>query len=117
MSATEILEELPGLTPAELEIIYQRAVELHQGQSIKASPELLAAIDAADEEKTDEIVLRPRGATRPKLSWEETAKAMAAAKEDWSKSEQAGDLRARLKTFAEDWERPEAAIYDEDPAR
>jgi hypothetical protein len=31
--------------------------------------------------------------------------------------EQATDLRARLKTFAEDWERPEAAIYDEDAAR
>jgi len=30
---------------------------------------------------------------------------------------QAADLRARLKTFAEDWERPEAAIYDETPAR
>jgi len=30
---------------------------------------------------------------------------------------QASDLRARLKSFAEDWERPEAAIYDEDPAR
>lgn len=30
---------------------------------------------------------------------------------------QAADLRARLKTFAEDWERPEASIYDEDPAR
>jgi hypothetical protein len=30
---------------------------------------------------------------------------------------QAADLRARLQTFAEDWERPEAAIYDEDPAR
>ena len=30
---------------------------------------------------------------------------------------QASDLRARLKTFAEDWDRPEAAIYDEDPAR
>jgi len=27
--------------------------------------------------------------------------------------EQASDLRARLKTFAEDWERPEAAIYDQ----
>jgi len=27
---------------------------------------------------------------------------------------QAADLRARLKSFAEDWERPEAAIYDED---
>ena len=30
---------------------------------------------------------------------------------------QAADLRARLETFAEDWDRPEAAIYDEDPAR
>jgi hypothetical protein len=30
---------------------------------------------------------------------------------------QAADLRSRLKTFAEDWARPEAAIYDEDPAR
>lgn len=26
----------------------------------------------------------------------------------------AADLRARLKSFAEDWDRPEAAIYDED---
>jgi len=30
---------------------------------------------------------------------------------------QAAELRARLKTFAEDWERPEADIYDKDPAR
>ncbi len=30
---------------------------------------------------------------------------------------QAADLSARLKTFAEDWERPETAIYDQDPAR
>ena len=29
----------------------------------------------------------------------------------------AADLRARLKTFAEDWDRPEADIYDEDPPR
>jgi ribosomal protein L10 len=29
----------------------------------------------------------------------------------------AADLRSRLKTFAEDWERPEAAIYDEDQTR
>ncbi|HWH91800.1 MAG TPA: AbrB/MazE/SpoVT family DNA-binding domain-containing protein [Candidatus Binatia bacterium] len=44
------------------------------------------------EEKTDEIVLRPRRASQPKLSWEETAKAMAAAKEDWSEWEStAGD--------------------------
>jgi hypothetical protein len=30
---------------------------------------------------------------------------------------QAAELRARLKTFAEDWDRPEADIYDQDPAR
>lgn len=30
---------------------------------------------------------------------------------------QAADLRARLKTFAEDWERPEMSVYDETPAR
>lgn len=48
MSATEILAELPKLNPAELETIYRRAVELHQGQMVEASPELLAAIDEAD---------------------------------------------------------------------
>lgn len=30
---------------------------------------------------------------------------------------QAADLRARLKTFAEDWNRPEMSVYDETPAR
>ena len=30
---------------------------------------------------------------------------------------QAAELRARLRTFTEDWERPEADIYDQDPAR
>lgn len=44
------------------------------------------------EELTDEIVLRPAPAGKPKLSWAETAKAMAAAKEDWSEWEStAGD--------------------------
>ena len=28
--------------------------------------------------------------------------------------EQAADLRSRLKTFAEDWDRPELDVYDED---
>ena len=49
MSVSEILEELPKLTLAELEIIYRRAAELHQGYTVEASPELLAAIDDADE--------------------------------------------------------------------
>jgi hypothetical protein len=56
MSATEILEELPRLTPAELEIIYRRAMELHQGQTLEASPELLTAIDAADEAANEDGV-------------------------------------------------------------
>jgi hypothetical protein len=30
---------------------------------------------------------------------------------------QAAELRARLRTFTEDWERPEDDIYDQDPAR
>ena len=41
------------------------------------------------EEKTHEIVLRPGRANRPKLSWEETAQAMAGAREDWSEWESA----------------------------
>jgi antitoxin MazE len=36
------------------------------------------------EEKAHEIVLRPVRGSRPKLSWDETAKAMTAAKENWS---------------------------------
>lgn len=36
------------------------------------------------EEKADEIVLRPRPGKQRKLSWEESARAMAAAQEDWS---------------------------------
>ena len=30
---------------------------------------------------------------------------------------QASDLRARLKTFADDWDRPEMSVYDEIPTR
>ena len=30
---------------------------------------------------------------------------------------QASEMRARLKTFAEDWDRPEASVYDEIPTR
>lgn len=36
------------------------------------------------EERSDGILLRPLGRAVPKLSWEETARAMAAAAEDWS---------------------------------
>jgi antitoxin component of MazEF toxin-antitoxin module len=36
------------------------------------------------EERSDGILLRPAGNATPKLSWSETASAMAAAAEDWS---------------------------------
>ena len=35
------------------------------------------------EERSDGILLRPAGRTVEKLSWEETARAMAASHEDW----------------------------------
>ena len=36
------------------------------------------------EERSDGILLRPSGAASPKLSWEETAREMAASPENWS---------------------------------
>ncbi len=69
MSATEILNELPKLTPAELETVYRRAVELHQGQTVEASPELLAAIDAADESFAKEGGVGVDEARRMLASW------------------------------------------------
>ena len=36
------------------------------------------------EQRADEIALRPKSQRNQNLTWEETAKAMAAAKEDWS---------------------------------
>ena len=36
------------------------------------------------EERTEGILLRPRGSAGPKLSWEDTARAMSAEPEDWS---------------------------------
>jgi antitoxin component of MazEF toxin-antitoxin module len=41
------------------------------------------------EERSDGILLRPVGPASPKLSWEDTARAMAAAPEDWSAWERA----------------------------
>ena len=36
------------------------------------------------EERSDGILLRPHGAAQQKLSWSDTARAMAAAPEEWS---------------------------------
>jgi cobalamin biosynthesis Mg chelatase CobN len=69
MNATEILDELPKLNPAELESIFRRAVELHQEQTVEASPELLAAIDEADEVYAKEGGVSVEEARRIVTSW------------------------------------------------
>jgi hypothetical protein len=48
MSSTEILANLPALSPTELESVWQRAGQLLEGRILSASPELLAAVDEAD---------------------------------------------------------------------
>ena len=45
MSAIEILDELPKLTPTELQRIHERILEIEEAQEIEETPELLAAID------------------------------------------------------------------------
>ncbi len=75
MSAAEIIDELPKLSPSELRAVRQKLKELSFEEGV--------------------IDLRARGID----------------------AAQAADLRARLKTFAEDWERPEASVYDKSPAR
>jgi hypothetical protein len=75
VSAAQIIDELPKLTPAELQAVQRK----------------LAAISG----ESSTVSLHDRGIDEV----------------------QAADLRSRLKTFAEDWDRPEASIYDEDQTR
>jgi hypothetical protein len=56
-------------------------------------------------------------AVRRKLAEISAGRSPAALHDRGIDEAQAANLRSRLKTFAEDWERPEAAIYDETPAR
>lgn len=87
MSAAEIINELLRLTKAERRLVLDRLREVAAQEESAALHEQTTAYDAVD--------LRARGIGEA----------------------QAGNLRARLQTFAEDWDRPEASIYDEDPAR
>lgn len=87
MSASDIIKELPKLTEAERQLLIQKLQEL-AGQ-----PENVRLQEESG--SYGSVNLKDRGIDQV----------------------QAGDLRARLKTFSEDWNRPEACIYDEDPAR
>ena len=102
MSASEIIKELPKLSEAERRAVLDKLRELAvRDEDVRmceqTADEQAAQLDRLEEAAADyrAVDLRSRGITEA----------------------QARDLRARLKTFAEDWERPEAAIYDEDPAR
>jgi len=102
MSVKEIIKELPGLTEAERRAVLSRLRELAcQSEDLRAcdraAQEQAAALDQMEEEAVAyrAVDLQARGINKT----------------------QAADLRARLKTFAKDWDRPEASIYDEDPAR
>ena len=102
MSASEIIKELPTLSEADRRAVLRKLRELAaQDEDIRlceqAADEQAAKLDRLEEAAADyrPVDLRSRGISEP----------------------QASDLRSRLKTFAEDWDRPEASIYDEDPTR
>jgi antitoxin component of MazEF toxin-antitoxin module len=64
------------------------------------------------EERTDGILIRPRKGVAAKLSWEETAQAMAAAREDWMDWEPTlGDGLA-----AEEWLPPPRRVSQPKPS-
>jgi hypothetical protein len=102
VSASEIIKELPKLSEAERRAVLRKLRELAaQDEDVRVcdqgATEQAAKLDRLEETAADYHVvdLRSRGISEA----------------------QASDLRARLKTFAQDWDRPEAAIYDEDRAR
>ena len=102
VSASEIIKELPKLSEAE-----RRAV-LNKLRELAVRDEDVRLCEQAADEQAGELD-RLEEATDSYSSVDLRSRGISEA--------QARDLRARLKTFAEDWDRPEAAIYDEDPAR
>ena len=102
VSASEIIKELSKLSEAERRAILNKLRELAgQDEDVRvceqAASEQAVELDRVEERSPNyrAVDLRSRGISEA----------------------QADDLRGRLKTFAEDWDRPEAAIYDEDPPR
>jgi hypothetical protein len=57
MSTSEILAELPKLSPAELQVIHERILELEAGREIEPSAEFSAAIsEGMHSLKTEPVV-------------------------------------------------------------
>jgi antitoxin component of MazEF toxin-antitoxin module len=78
-----------------MKCIVLKVSRIGNSRGIRLPAEMLRKYHITDtvvvEERSDQIVLRPGRASRLKLSWQETAKAMAAAKEDWSEWNAAAD--------------------------
>lgn len=89
MSATETINAIKGLSEE------RRRRALHLKAQIETMESELQAILREPETQPGAVDLRGRGIDQT----------------------QAADLRARLRTFSEDWDRPETAIYDQSPAR
>jgi len=102
VSASEIINELQKLSEAERRAVLDKLRELAaRGEDVRLC-EQAADEQAAELDRLEEAAAHYRAVDLRSRSISEV---------------QAGDLRARLKTFAEDWDRPEAAIYDQDPPR
>jgi len=102
VSASEIIRELPKLSVAERRAVLRKLRELAaQDEDIRLC-EQAADEQAAKLDRLEEAAADYRAVDLPSRGISEA---------------QASDLRARLRTFGDDWDRPEAAIYDEDPAR
>ena len=82
MTADEIIDALPRLSEFERRLVLKKLCELAERDQAVALRKETTAYKVVN--------LRDRGIGEA----------------------QAGELRARLWTFAEDWDRPEACIYD-----
>jgi hypothetical protein len=56
MSVTDILAELPKLDPAELQLVFERTMELHEKFIFVPSPELAEAIREAEAEPEEDSI-------------------------------------------------------------
>jgi hypothetical protein len=56
MSVTDILSELPKLDPAELQLVFERTLELHEKVVFVPSPELAEAIREAEAEPEEDSI-------------------------------------------------------------
>lgn len=69
MSTSDILAELPKLSPAELQLIHERILDLEQGLEIEPSAEFAAAIEAGIESSKTEPAVPLAEARKKVAQW------------------------------------------------